>query len=910
VRLMADEMQTTRFRFWLWLIRAIGVIVPRRLRADWRQEWEAELRNRETLFADWDRLNWRTKLDLLRRSIGAFRDALLLQPRRMEEEMFQDLRFGARMLRTQPGFTLIAVLALALGIGANTAIFSVVNALLFKPLPYRDPQRLVQFYQTRGFGDESGGTPAWSYPKYEAMRAYSESFESVAAVASSNVNVTGTDEPERLASEHVSASYFRTLGVEAVVGRTFLPEEDSTPNSHAVALISYGLWQRRFGSDPDIIGKRITLNRIVFTVVGVAPAGFRGQSGVAEVWIPMMMAPMMMHARRLIQPYAYWMDMIARLKPGVSLVKAQAEMEVTAGKIAAALPPLPPPPPGMRIQKESGTGIRLVELKEAKTNPVIKKSFLILLAAVGLVLLIACVNTANLLLARAAARQKEMAVRLALGASRLRLMRQFLTESLLLALCGGVTGLLVAIWGIHLLTGFKVEAASDFWASYGQMLRFYDVRLDGQMLLFNLLLSLATGLLFGLAPALRASRPDLSEALKEGAGTESFGRWRRLNVRGALVVAEIALSFALLVGAGLMIRTLAQLSAVELGFEPQGVMTFNIPSRDGNQQLRERVASLPGVETAAVASSAPLLGYSSMSPMRIEGREQPAGGGDPFVGIHSVSPEYFQALRIPLIKGRALTGEDRAGSKRVALINETAARKIWPGEDPIGKRIRPAIGWQPADDWAEVVGVVGDVKYGAVEEADHPDVYLSCFQPTDMTDTLIVRSTLDRAALTAAVRRESLALDRNIPVYNVRTMDERISEVTSRTRFIAFLLAIFAGLALILSAIGIYGVISYAVAARTREIGIRMALGARASDVLRLIIRQGMTLTLIGVGIGAAASLALTRYLATMLFGVNPTDPLTFAAIAVLLTLVALLACWIPARRATRVDPMVALRDE
>ncbi|MCI0390044.1 MAG: ABC transporter permease [Acidobacteria bacterium] len=825
--------------------------------------------------------------------------------------LWQDLRYGARMLFRNPGFTLIAMITLALGIGANTAIFSVVNALLFKPLPYKEPKRLMQLYQTGGFVRAAGGSSGWSYPQFEALRANNQSFESVAAYSTIDLNITGTDEPERVTCEHVSASYFPTLGVNAAVGRTFTPEEDLTPGTHPVALIGYSLWQRRFGADTGIAGKNIGLNKVTYTVVGVLPAGFRGQNGTAEVWMPMMMAPTTYHPRRLIQPYAFWMGIIARLKPNVSLELAQAEMGILASRMTAALPP-----PPLRAKMEGGAaGVRLVELKDAKTNTEVKKSFLILLAAVGLVLLIACVNMANLILARAVSRQKEVAVRVALGASRGRIVRQFLTENVLIALVGGTAGLLVAVWGIDLLTGFKVEADSGFWASYSSMLKYYDIRLDNQILFFNLVVSVTTGVLFGLIPALRSSRPDLNEALKEGAGSapESFGRWWSLNVRGVLVVVEIALSFVLLTGAGLMIRSLARLSAVDLGFDSQDVMTFNIAAHDARpefyQQLHERVAALPGIVSASVASSAPLLGYSSITLMQIEGQEQATSSRDMSAGVHSVSADYFQTLRIPLIKGRPIANTDRVGVQRVAIINETAAKQFWPGGNAIGQRIRLALDWPP-NDWAEIIGIVGDVKYETVEEANRADVYLSSLQPAETTDTLIVRSKIDQAALTASVRREAVALDRNVPVHSVRTMNERITEVTSRTRFIAFLLTLFAGLSLTLSAVGIYGVMAYAVTARTRELGIRVALGAQARDVTWLVMGQGLVMILAGMAAGAMAALGATRVLTNQLFGVVTTDAPTFIGVSLVLTIIALLACLLPVRRATKVDPMVALRYE
>ncbi len=826
------------------------------------------------------------------------------------QPLWQDLRYGVRILLKNPGFTLIAIATLALGIGANTAIFSIVNALVFKPLPYRDSQRLMLLYQTGGMTGSAEGIDGWSYPKYQALLEQNQSFESVAAVSEREFNLTRVDEPERLKCEVVSANYFTTLGIQASLGRTFLPEEDLTPGGHPVALISDGLWRRRFGADSNVVGKSFALNQTPLTVIGVLPAGFRGQSGAAEIWAPLMMAPKLLEPDKLTAPFVFWLNVIARLKPGVAQAQAQAEMNSVAFNISAAIP-LPPLPPGAKSKGRMEEGIRLEPLKEARTDPTVKSSFLLLLAAVGFVLLIACVNTANLLLARAVTRQKEIAVRLALGASRGRLMCQLLTEGVSLAILGGLVGLLIGVSCVNLLTNIQIEAGSGFWVGYSRMLKLNEVSLDGQVLFFNLALSCVTGVLCSLFPAIEASRPDVNIALKEGAVglPESFRRLRGLSSRSALVVIEIALSFTLLIGAGLMIRSFARLNAVDLGFQPEGVTVFRVHSPGAKpafyQQLRERVAALPGVESASIASGAPLWGYSSVTTMEIEGAPP---GKLLFVGVNSVSPDYFKTLQAPMRIGRAFTENDRDGTNRVAIINETAARKFFPGESPVGKRISLGLGWAPPDKWAEIVGVVGDIKYEKVEEPVGPDVYLSYSQPGATASTILVRSQIDKASLIAAVRHEIVALDRNVPVQTIRTATERFAETTARTRFSALWLALFAGLALLLAAIGIYGVMSYGVSARIREIGVRIALGAQPGDVRRFIAGQGLKLVAIGLLIGLIAALLLTRLMKTLLFGVNATDPLTFIVIAAVLIIVALSACWIPARRATKVDPMIALR--
>jgi putative ABC transport system permease protein len=892
----------------LWLIQFIGLIVPRRLRADWRQEWEGELRNRETLLVEWDNLNWRTKLDLLRRSLGAFWDALLLQPKRMEDEMFQDLRFGWRMLRRSPVMSLVAVLSLAAGIGANTAIFSVVDALLLRPLPYRAPEQLVKVFQTRP-DPAKGRLPSnWAYPRFEILRDQNQIFGAVAGWNQQPYNLTGTDAPERLQVEMVSASYFPLLGVEAVVGRTFSADEDRTPETNLAALLSYGLWQRRFGGDARVIGKTLELEKHSFTIVGVAPPGFRGQSGAADAWATMMAAPLLRYKGVLTNSKNYWFQVIARLKDGVSLERAQAEMPGISEQIEQKYP-------SPKMFQGQAKVPALEPLQAAKVDPAIKKSFLILLAAVGLALLIACANTANLLLARAVARRREFAVRTALGAGRFRLIRQLITESILLSLLGGALGVLVAHWGLALLIKFRPNDNAQFWTSYTNALDFFTVELDWRVLGFNFALALLTGLLFGLLPAIQSSGANINETLKEGSGA-GFRSLRRLSARSMLIVGELALSLTLLVGAGLMINSLARLQAVNLGYAPENLMTMAAPSRTAKpefyEQLLARVQALPGVEQASLGSTAPLLGQATITGIGVEGRADSNQTEQVGVGVHSVSPDYFKTLRVNLLKGRVFTDQDRAGAPRVALINQTAAEKFFPGEDPLGKRIQVGVapGYETTEKFVEIVGVVADVRYGRLEAAIEPDAYLSSLQPTDPAQTLIVRTRVDPATIAAAVRREAHALDRNVPLTAIQTMRERVAEVTSRTRFIAVLLGLFAGLALLLTGIGIYGVTAYSVSARTRELGIRIALGAQAGDVLRMVLREGASLIVAGLALGALAAWASARVIESQLYNMRANDPLTFGVVSMLLAGVALSACYLPARKAMRIDPLAALRHE
>ncbi|MBI1763339.1 MAG: ABC transporter permease [Acidobacteria bacterium] len=884
---MADSANTTRDRFWLWLIRFIGLLVPRRLRADWRQEWEAELQYREAMLAEWDKLNWQTKLDLLRRSTSAFWDALWLQPKRWEEEMFQDLRLGVRMLRAQPAFALVAVLALALGIGATTLIFSVVNAVLLRPLPYREADRIVRLEERHG----RGGPGNVSYASFLDLGAETASLEQIAASRFWTANLTDSRnanvEPEQAPSALVSASFFYALGVTPLLGRTFLAAEDQ-PGGQAVAVLSYALWQRRYQGDPAIIGKTIRVSDVDRTVVGVMPKDFQFPTNT-ELWTPLVAGGDLRDNRR-----AHLLAVMARLKPGATLAQAQAELSVTASRIEQQHPGVDPHLSfgALRLQD------RLVgNMKTALTA---------LLGAVGCLLLIACANVANLLLARATAREKEMAIRAALGAGRWRLMRQLLTESLLLAALGGAVGLLIVYWSVRFI------ATLDRFA----LPRINEVNVDARVLGFTLLVTLVTGVLFGLAPALQLPKHALQAALKEG-GRTSAGT-RRRYLRHGLVVAEMALTLLLLIGAGLLVNSFWRLLQVRHGFDPQNVVTFNLflsPTRFSTEpqkinylkQVLERVQTTPGVRAAGLTSTTPLTGGPATD-FEIEGRAPVDDAHAPVADIRIIDANYFRAMSIGLVAGRAFSHNDTAEAPRVLIINETLARQFFSDESPLGRRIT-------MKDWGppltgEIVGVVADVKENGLDAAMQPEIYWPYPQFPSNFNTLMVKAAGDPAGIVAAVKQQIWAVDAQQPIAAIATMDEVLARSVASRRFNLLLFGAFAAVALLLAAVGVYGVISYTVSQRTHEIGVRMALGAKTADVLRLFLAHGLRLASAGVVLGLAGALVLTRVMQGLLFDVSATDPLTFASVALVLTLVALLACFIPARRAARVDPLRALRHE
>jgi predicted permease len=804
---------------------------------------------------------------------------------------FRDLRYSARMLLKSPGFTVVAVLALTLGIGANTAIFSVVNSVLLRPLPYSDPGRLMQLWEASAKKGRSE-IPA-SYPNFADWRDQNHVFEHVVAYSDWSFNLTGTGEPERIRSAIVSPAFFSALGIKPIRGRVFLSGEDER-GKDLVAVISESLWQRRFNSDSNIVGRSLNLDDKSFTVVGVIARGVQAPvlSDEIELWAPLS------HGFGFTNRYGHYLNVIARLKPDTTPQQAQADMTTIASRLEQQYP-----------ESNKERGVRVVSLGEQIVGN-FRTSLLVMLGAVVFVLLIGAANVANMLLARAAARQKEMAIRTALGAGRWRIVRQLLTESLLLSLISGTFGLLVALWGVNLLVALGPA----------DLPRVKEVTIDLRVLGFTLAVSLLTGILFGLLPALQASRPNLNERLKAGGRSATSGT-RRQRLRGFLVIAEIALSLVLLVGAGLLIRSFLRLQAVNPGFNSRNVLTMQLdlsgPSyKKGAQviafhdQLLERLKRLPGVQYASTRSFVPIASDASFAYLlfHIESRQPDASEGS-VAFYNAVSPDYFQTMMIPLRKGRSFSDRDVKGSQNVAIVNETLARRYFGNEDAIGKRI--TLEDHPKEaDWVTVVGMVGDTKARELHSEPVAELYMPYDQQPEPGMALMIRSASADSGTANAVRSEVLALDKNQPVYSVRTLDSVLSESVAVPRFRTLLLGVFAGVALILAGVGIYGVISYAVSQRTQEIGIRMALGARATDVLKLVLKGGMMLVLIGVAIGLAGAFALTRLLTTLLFGVTPTDAATFATVSAGLIVVALLACFIPARRATKVDPLVALRYE
>ncbi|MBI4747266.1 MAG: ABC transporter permease [Acidobacteria bacterium] len=824
--------------------------------------------------------------------------------------LWMDLHFAGRMFARYPGFYAIALITLAFGIGANTTIFSVVNALLIKPLPFYEPERLVQVSQASPSPKQPEGMVYWSFPHFTALREASPCFENVAAFVEQPFNLTGADGAERVRVELVSQSYFPVLGVQAAVGRTFLPEEDQTPGSHPVAMISHALWQRRFGGVPEAIHKTLELEQKAFTIVGILPAGFKGQYGTVDVWIPTQMAPVLRYPKILANPNNSWLQVIARLKPGLSLSQAQSALVSTKNHLDQVFPASEP---------DSTATMGIIPLHQTKVDPQLKLSLLILMAAVGCVLLIVCANTANLFLVRVVERQKEIALRLMLGASRLQLVRQFLTESIILSLIGGSLALVVATWGIDLLLAFKPTDEEQFWTVYARIFDLFSIRLEPTVLLFNFAISAVTGGLVGLVAAFRISITNPLQSLKSSDYSfrfqlTHFASVSRVNLRTMLVIGEIAISVVLLVGTGLMIRSLLQLQAVKLGFSPNQVLIVQLPSRNAGLEFYEpvvtKVSSLPGVEAVGLGSSAPLMGYSSLTQMTLEGQSDSGQGA--IIGFHSVSPGYFQSLQIPVVTGRAFTTQDRIGAPRVAIINRTAAERYFPGTDPLHKRIHPMIEaeYPGAGEMVEIVGVVEDVRYGRLEEKIGPDVYLSAWQPTDPAQTLVIKASGDPRLLATAIRNEIKQLNPNVPLANFQTLEERTAEVTSRTRFIALVLGVFAAVAAFLAALGVYGVLTFSISARTREIGTYLALGAQPRDILQMVATEGAVLIGLGLVLGVFGALGSLHILQSQLFEISTTDPVTVMGVTGLLAITGLLACLIPAYRATQIDPMMALRHE
>jgi putative ABC transport system permease protein len=801
--------------------------------------------------------------------------------------LIQDLRYAARTMLKQKGFTVVAVAALALGIGANTAIFTVVNAVVLRPLPYDDPDRLVWLWDTQ---PQLATAPA-SLPDFIDWRDQNQSFEYLAAYQSGNMFVDDGNGAQDTKVGLVTPDLFSLFREKPLLGRTFT-EEETQPGRFRVAVLSQNMWRRRFGSDPNVLGQTLQLSGFAYTIIGVIPAGFSFPDE-SELWRPLPIDP------NKLDRGPHYLRVIGRLKAGVALAQAQAEMSAIAARLAGQYP-----------EKIAGHGIKLQLLSDVVIGD-IKPALFVLLGAVGFVLLIACANVANLLLARAGARQREIAVRTALGASRSRIVRQLLTESVLLAVAGGSAGLLVAVWGVNPLVSLSTETIP----------RVREIAIDARVACFTLLISLLTGVVFGLIPALQVSKPDLNDALKESGRTTAGLRRNRL--RSLLVVSEIAASLVLLAGAGLMIKSFAKLNHVDPGFNPDKLLTMGVTllrskyPEDAKvaafySQLLERVAAAPGVKSAGAITELPLSGSNTSDYFTIEGRPAVAKEEQPLTECRTITPHYFDAMEIPLLKGRDFTENDTKQTPNVAVINEAFARRHFAEEDPIGHRIKLQGQFR---DPLLIVGVVGNVRDFGLDEQPTPEAYLPYLQNPlsetyDRSLTIVVRTKSDPGTIAGALRADLFSLDKSLPVQKLKPMSEYLRDSLSRRRFNMVLLSVFASVALLLAAVGIYGVISYGVAQRTHEIGIRVAIGAQARDILKLVIGQAMLLTLVGIAAGLASAFALTRLMESLLFGVSATDPLTFAMISVILTGVALGACFVPARRAMKVDPIVALRYE
>lgn len=801
--------------------------------------------------------------------------------------LWQDLRFAIRTFAKQPGFAVIAIVTLALGIGANSAIFSVINGVLLKSLPFPEPENVVKLWESMAGGFQ--GTV--SAPNLKDWREQNSVFTKIAAFQFQNFGLQSKDAPERVRAATVSPEFFDVLGVQPLLGRTIVEGEDQE-GKHHVAVLGYQLWQSKFAGDRDIAGKTILLGGENYTVIGVMPASFRYPSRTIDLWVPLIISQQSATARG-----SHFLFGLARLKPGVSFGQAQEQMNSIARRIEQQYP-----------NQQAGRGVLLIQAQEEMVRS-IRPALLVLLVAVGFVLLISCTNVANLLLARAATRRREIAIRLALGAGRARLLRQLLTESALLSLLGGALGLVIAYWGVQAL----VKLAT------GILPRANEVTLDGRVVVFTLLLSLLTGIVFGLAPALQATKTDLQNDLKEGSA--GAGNQQRNWLRSLLVVGEIAAALVLLVGASLLIKSFARLQQTESGLQPENVLTAGLSLPDSkyktpesitqfHKQMLDRVASLPGVQSAGINSKLPLQEYGYNGGIQIEGQAPPPPGSrSQFVEFRAVSPDYFRTFGIPLRAGRLIDNRDQADTAPSIVVNEALVRHFLSGQDPLGKFV--TLG---GPNKYQIVGVVGDVKQSGLVQPTRPEIYWPYTQCPDTGLTsnvaLVVRATMNPSALTSAVRNAVLSVDPGQPIHNVKTMEEVIADSVSDRRLNTLLLALFAGIALSLALIGVYSVMSYLVVQNTREIGIRIALGAQVRDVLRLVVGQGMVLAGIGVGIGLALAFALTRLMEGLLFGVAATDLVVFLSAPLILLIVALFACYLPAWRATKVDPILALRYE
>jgi putative ABC transport system permease protein len=807
------------------------------------------------------------------------------------ETFFHDVRYGLRSLRKKPGFTVTAIIALALGIGANTAIFSVINGVLLRSLDYARPDRTVMIWERFAQHPEHQNVVAPA--NFLDWQKSSRSFEKIGAVWDLRQNFTGSGDPVEVHAQFVSAGFFPALGVQPLIGRWFTDDEDRQ-GGNLVAVLSHKIWQDRFAGNKAVLGQQVTISGRLFTIVGVMPPGFHFLDDQVQVWRPIALDP----AQDYRKTSGRFLKCVGRLAPGVTLEQAQAELNVIARQLEQQYPTY-----------NTSWSVSLTPIREQIVGDV-RPILLVLLAAVAFVLLIACANVANLLLARAASRGRELALRAALGATRTRLMRQLLTESVLLAVCGGVVGIAFAYWGVELLKAFGPD----------NIPRLREISIDPRVLLFTFAISLLTGIAFGLVPALQASRADVNDALKEGGRGSTGGRGA---LRSVFVVAEVSLALVLLIGAGLMIRSFMRLHRVKTGFESNRVLTMRVQLpgakyTDDQQRLaffkqaQERIAALPGVKAIGSINFLPLTGMASNTSFNVAGQPEAPPGQAPGTEVRVISGAYFAAMSIPLLKGRLFDEHDGPDS-RVTVINETMARKYFPNQDPIGKQL--IIEWAPPEPGKpkpvdEIIGVVGDTRETALESDPNPAIYWPLERESYQFMTFIIRSAIDPTQLVASVQREIRAIDADQPVADVRTLDAVVAKSIARPRFDTMLLAIFAGVALVLASVGLYGVMNYSATQRTQEIGIRMALGAKPGDILRLVVGHGMKLTLAGIALGVIASLALTRVMSNLLFGVTATDLPTFVGVSAVLTFVALLANYIPARRATRVNPVVALRYE
>ncbi len=800
------------------------------------------------------------------------------------ETLIQDLRYGTRMLAKKPVFTIVAVITLALGIGATTAIFSVVNAVLLRALPYHNPSRLVVLWST----DSSGERDGLSIVEIQEFQTQMRSLEDLAAIQSQSVNLTGSDRPERVRGAFVSANFFKVFKLAPVVGRTFVEGEDRQ-GAEKIAVVNEKMWQERLHSDGNLQDKKLILNGEPYSVIGVVPSNFKHPLDPdVEVWMPMPNYP-----GNTGQRESRFLFAMGHLKPGIGLSQAQAEAASVAGQLAQAYP-----------KENAGRGSKVEDFRDLMVSG-IRPMLWLLFAAVGVILLIGCANLANLLLARGLARQREIAVRAALGAGRWRLIRQLLTETTIISLIGGASGLLLAHWSLYALLKLPQNFVSV-----------EEVTLDSRVLLFVLAVSVLTGWLFGLLPALRLARPELQSFLKEGArGSGEGARWNR--VRGGFVVVQVAMSLLLLVSAGLLIRSFDKLLRVDIGFKPERLLSLEYRLPRGkyrepeaqwtfHRQVVDRIREVPGVQAVSLVRGLPFSGNGGATGIILPDRERPAKGSEPQVQFNTAMPNYFETIGIPFIQGRVFSDQDQTKTPAVFIINQTMARRFWPNQDPLGKQVTLA----EDGTTGTVVGVVGDAKQYLVDEDPRPQLYVPYSQNPGIFATVVIRTTVEPLSLSESVHQAVWKVDPDQPMWKIRTVEFLVNRSVADRKFLMALMGIFATLALVLTMIGLYGVISYLVNQRTQEIGVRMALGAQVGQILGMVLKQGMTLVLIGVALGLAASWLITRLMSRLLYQVSATDPLTFAGIPLLLTAVALLACYLPARRATKVNPLVALRYE